>query len=124
MTRKQAANLKLGAGYWITHIATPEQRKQFAKVGGDACFRKYGSAEMSRRAALANPTPEQIEQARQLGNQNAQSGFLDRIRTHDGSVRGALKACHMRWHVNRNRPNPKHCQLCAEETLLLLPAKE
>jgi hypothetical protein len=78
LSRKQRAGLKLGAGYYLTHIATPEQRKAFARVGWKTAFAKYRPAEMSRRGKLAPVnSPEQIEKIRQLGNRNSASGFLD-----------------------------------------------
>ena len=122
-TEQQLKNLKLGAGYWYRN-ATPEQRKQFVTAGGKAQFAKYGSAEMSRRAKLSNQsTPAQLEQARALGKRNVESGWLEKIKTREGSIRGALKACHIRWHVLRCKPNPKKCELCRNEGMLAVPAK-
>jgi hypothetical protein len=44
LSRKQRAGLKLGAGYYLTQVATPEQRKEFARLRWKAAFANGGLA--------------------------------------------------------------------------------
>ena len=115
VTQKQLNALEVGRGFWFKR-ATPCQRKKFQRAGGKALAAKLGSEGMKQKGLLAaRGTRKNISQVTKLGNQNAESGFLDQIRTHEGSVRGAIRSCHLRWHVERGISNPKKCELCRKE---------
>jgi len=94
--------------------SNPLSRLEIAKLGGRALADTLGSAGMRKLGVLsARGTPKNISQVTKLGKQNVASGFLDRIRTREGSQRGAIRSLHLRWHVLRNKPNPR-CELCIE----------
>jgi hypothetical protein len=89
-------------------------RTEYTRLGGLAVFAKYGvegmRAFMAARAKGGNSKGGKVQ-----GKINVETGFLDRIRTYEGSRRGGVRQCHERWHVARNKPNPRKCELCQQD---------
>jgi hypothetical protein len=88
-------------------------------AGGRAAGRI--AADSGRLAKLA--TPETCSKAGLIGGQKtAESGKLSGvglgIKTPESLAKGGRATCHLRWHVNRNRPNPS-CDFCLEENLII-----
>lgn len=86
---------------------------EYARLGGQAVFEKYGVEGM--RALGAKAKDANVKGGKVQGQANVESGFLDKIRTPEGQHLGGVRQCHNRWHVGRNKPNFKRCELCRAE---------
>lgn len=106
----------------IGRLGSREDKVRAGRLGGKVAVE-------SGRLALLRTTEHQIEagkaagalavrsgQIQELVRRNAENGHLERITTRESCSKGGQMTNHLRWHVKRDRVNPR-CLLCclAEE---------
>jgi hypothetical protein len=97
-------------------ITTKEVHAAGGRAAGRIAADKVGFLDSIR-------TPETCSQGGKIGGRKvAESGRLSTIglgiRTAESEAKGGRACCHLRWHVRRNRPNPR-CEFCCEENLII-----
>jgi len=97
--------------------------KEVHAAGGRAA----AALNIANRTGLFGMSPDKrtengVKGGRLGGRTTADSGKLATvglgIKTPESLVKGGRAACHLKWHVKRNRPNPR-CEFCCEENLVV-----
>lgn len=110
---------------------SPEQISKDAALGGRVGGKIVGpiwgrkAAESGHCARIAHLGGQKnvesgyaFEAGHRQGIQNISSGHLERMRNLPQTKTAVKEVCHKRWHVKRDKPNPR-CVLCSEQSLVI-----
>lgn len=96
-------------------VGTPEQRAWSSRGGKNQPFEAKSAAGKKRFALHGSPATyeSRLKGSQALTTEQRRLGATNQ--PHEDKVFGGDKGRHARWHIARNRPNPKKCYLCFEE---------
>jgi hypothetical protein len=118
MTREESGR-RTGRKYGATNGRRAVESGQLAKAVSPEVCAANGRIQGKRNAESGHMRRIQEIGAslggKAMSNWLVESGHIFRITTPETRRKGGVTQCHIRWHVARNKPNPKKCELCRRD---------